>query len=405
MPCERRMRVLLHPCMVAVCLVAGTASAGCNADRSDRAPNKVSSSSGDAQSGGVSAPASVASGPTATTSSNAGSVANGSHIGAAGATGTSGGRPTEAVGQAGAVESLAGSGGIVAVAGTGGAAGLVAGASAAAAGGGAATVTCPMPVLKAGDTTKMISVGSMMRSYILHVPSGYSGDHSVPLIVDFHPLGGSGEQERQGSPYPSVVDAEGVVMAFPSGMSGPSGGAWNVGPCCVANVDDVAFARALVTDVSKQACIDSKRIYAVGFSMGGGMSHYLACHAADIFAAVAPAAFDLLEENIGDCMPARPISVIAFRGDADPIVPYAGGPSSVVQGMPVTFLGAMKTFEKWADLNHCSDTATAPDANNCQMHSSCSGGIELMLCTKKGGGHEPGNANVAWPFLKRHTLP
>ena len=61
----------------------------------------------------------------------------------------------------------------------------------------------------------------------------------------------------------------------------------------MANVDDVAFARALVAQVSTTACIDPKRVYATGFSMGGGMAHYLACHAADVFAAVAPASFDL----------------------------------------------------------------------------------------------------------------
>jgi polyhydroxybutyrate depolymerase len=200
----------------------------------------------------------------------------------------------------------------------------------------------------------MIQVGGMTRSYILHVPTKYDGSQPVPLVVDFHPLGGSGSSERMGSPYPAQTDAEGVVMAFPTGLSGPSGGAWNVGPCCVANADDVAFARALVADVEQSACIDPKRVYAVGFSMGGGMSHYIACHAADVFAAVAPAAFDLLEENVGDCKPPRPISVISFRGSSDPIVPYAGGPSSVVAGMPVTFLGAVGTFQKWAELNQCT---------------------------------------------------
>ena len=45
------------------------------------------------------------------------------------------------------------------------------------------------------------------------------------------------------------------------------------------------------------ACVDPKRVYAAGFSMGGGMAHYLACHAADVFAAVAPSAFDLLRRE------------------------------------------------------------------------------------------------------------
>jgi polyhydroxybutyrate depolymerase len=248
-------------------------------------------------------------------------------------------------------------------------------------------------------------VGSASRSYVLHVPSAYDGSKAVPLIVDFHPLGGSGPSERTGSPYPAQTDPEGVIMAFPSGLSGPSGGAWNVGPCCVKNADDVAFAKALVSEVEKTACIDPKRVYAVGFSMGGGMSHYIACHAADVFAAVAPAAFDLLQENVDGCTPTRPITVVSFRSTGDPVVPYAGGYSALVQGMPVTFLGAKGTFQKWAQINQCPGSASAEDSNGCASYSGCQGGVDVMLCTKQGGGHDPGNASVGWPILKKHLLP
>jgi len=271
--------------------------------------------------------------------------------------------------------------------------------------GGGAPVTCPATALSAGNTDKTIQVGGDSRSYVLHVPAAYDGKKAVPLIIDFHPLGGSGPSERMGSPYPAQVDAEGVIMAFPSGKSGPSGGAWNVGPCCVKNTDDVAFAKALVTEIEKVACIDPKRVYAVGFSMGGGMSHYAACHASEVFAAVAPAAFDLLKENVDDCKPTRPITVVSFRGTSDPVVAYAGGPSSAVAGMPVTFLGAKGTFEKWAAMNKCSGAASAEDAQGCSRYSSCQDGVDVVLCTKQGGGHEAGNASIAWPILKKHTLP
>lgn len=290
--------------------------------------------------------------------------------------------------------------------GAGGAAGSTAGSPNAGTGGGnSEPVTCPTSVLPAGDTNETLEVGGTSRDYVLHVPAAYGGDKAAPLIIDFHPLGGSGSGQRSGSRYPAQTDADGVIMAFPSGKSGPSGGAWNVGPCCVANVDDVAFAKALVTEISKSACIDPKRVYAVGFSMGGGMSHYLACHAADVFAAVAPAAFDLLEENVDDCQPARPLSVVAFRGTSDPVVPYAGGYSAVVSGMPVTFLGAKATFEKWAALNECTGAASAEDAKGCSTYSSCKAGVEVTLCTAQGGQHAQGDASVAWPILKKHQLP
>lgn len=313
----------------------------------------------------------------------------------------------------GGMPSAAGAGGSPAVGGmsnggmsaAGTSSGAGAGGMAGSGSGGSTSMMCPATVLAAGNSDKTIQVGGDSRSYVLHVPAAYDGKKAVPLIIDFHGLGGSGQNERTGSPYPAQVDAEGVVMAFPSGKSGPSGPAWNVGPCCVKNTDDVAFAKALVSEIEKVACIDPKRVYAVGFSMGGGMSHYLACHASDIFAAVAPAAFDLLKENVDDCKPTRPLSVVSFRGTSDPIVPYAGGASSVVAGMPITFLGAKATFEKWAAINKCSGAASAEDAQGCSRYSGCQDGVDVALCTKQGGSHEAGNASIAWPILKKHTLP
>ena len=258
-------------------------------------------------------------------------------------------------------------------------------------------------MLKSGDSNMSVMVGSTSRTYILHVPTAYKGTSPVPLVVDFHPLGGSGSSEES-SPYKGQTDPEGVVTAYPNGLSGPSGAAWNVGPCCVANVDDVAFARALVAQVETKACIDTKRVYAVGFSMGGGMSHYVACHAADLFAAVAPASFDLLKENETGCTPPRPIAEISFRSSNDTVVPYAGGLSSLVSGMPVNFLGAVGTFQKWASINGCTGSPTAADSNACQYYNTCMAGVKVGLCTMTAG-HAPGKAEIGWPFLKQFTLP
>jgi polyhydroxybutyrate depolymerase len=263
---------------------------------------------------------------------------------------------------------------------------------------------CPSPVLEPGDSTQTLLVDGTRRGYILHVPPAYAGLTPVPLVVDFHGLGESGSSERSSSPYPAALDPEGVVMAFPEGLRGPAGQGWNVGPCCVADVDDVAFSRALVAHVEELACIDPRRVYAVGVLTGGGMAHYLGCHAADLFAAVSPAAFDLLEENVEGCVPARPITVVSFRGTADTRVPYEGGPSSLVPGMPVTFLGAQGTFETWAEIDGCTGPASAADANGCAAYSGCEDGAEVILCTEQGGREGPGDPSISWPVLQRHTL-
>jgi polyhydroxybutyrate depolymerase len=142
--------------------------------------------------------------------------------------------------------------------------------------------TCaPTASLAPGETTRSIQVAGTARSYILHVPPSYAGVAPVPLVIDFHPLLGDGATQRNGSGYRALSDQEGFIVAWPNGIDR----AWNVGPCCTTSrtVDDVAFARAMVTEIESLGCVDPKRVYAAGYLMGGGMSHYLACHAADVF--------------------------------------------------------------------------------------------------------------------------
>jgi len=84
-------------------------------------------------------------------------------------------------------------------------------------------------VLASGDTTKKITVGTLSREYILHVPSAYKGTSATPLVIDFHPIGGSDTSWRAGSPYPALVDKEGVITVYPNGQPSPNlGNAWNV---------------------------------------------------------------------------------------------------------------------------------------------------------------------------------
>ena len=259
-------------------------------------------------------------------------------------------------------------------------------------------------MLPPGDKTTTSQVDGVARTFLLHVPASYTGKTPVPLVLDFHGLGSSGASQQSLSGYKALSDQEGFIVAWPNGLDN----AWNIGPCCTQSrsVDDLGFARAIVADIRGRACVDPKRIYADGYSMGGGMSFHLACNAADIFAAVAPSAFDLLAAEEQPCKPARPISVIAFRGTSDPIVPHGGGASMPPNGLKVTihFQGAEATFKTWSQLNGCSGAPTA-GAAGCQTYTECKEGTEVTLCTKQSGGHEPGDAKQGWAFMKRHAMP
>ena len=264
--------------------------------------------------------------------------------------------------------------------------------------------TCPASsTLKPGNTTIQIQNAGVMRSYILHVPSSYKGDKAVPLVLYFHPLLTDAATAQRSSGFTALSDKEGFIVAYPDGQESA---AWNVGPCCTQSreVDDKGFARAVVKDLQSKLCVDSKRVYAAGFSMGAGMAHYLGCEAADVFAAIATGSFDLFKENT--CKPARPISVISFRSMSDAIVPYEGG---VKQSAPNgfqgvhTFLGAEGTFAKWSELDMCTDTPV-DEGGGCKTHKACAQGVEVTLCTV-GGGHTWPDAEKSWKTISRFTMP
>ena len=265
-------------------------------------------------------------------------------------------------------------------------------------------VNCAGKTAKSGkdETVKLTVKGSSgQRSFIMHVPSTYKGDTPVPLVIDYHPIGGSSEGQMNGTTYKSLTDKEGVISLYPQGTTKTMGPGWNVGPCC-SNDDDLEFTREMIKYVKEKACIDPQRIYATGFSMGGGMSNHVACMMSDVFAAVAPAAMDLNKTNSAQCTKARPISVINFRGTADNVCRYQGGDSGFNDGL--NFLGAEGTFRYWAEANGCTGSPTK-NKDNCDEYSNCKDGVKVVLCTKQNGGHEQGNGSIGWPFLKQFTLP
>jgi poly(hydroxyalkanoate) depolymerase family esterase len=235
------------------------------------------------------------------------------------------------------------------------------------------------------------------------VPSTYPTNKRVPLVLRFHGLGGSGSSEISSTGYRSIADQEGFILVAPTGAAGSAGAAWNVGTCCTSDrsVDDVAFAKAIVEDVKKIANIDTSRIYATGFSMGGGMTHYLACHASDVFAAFAPEAFDLLKENVNQCKPGRAVPLLSQRASNDSLVKYAGG-EDCLTGVCINFLGAVATNTVWKEKNTC--TAQTTTQGQCVINTQCTNGVEVGLCTNTGG-HAPASASTGWSFLKKFTLP
>jgi polyhydroxybutyrate depolymerase len=271
---------------------------------------------------------------------------------------------------------------------------------------GSAAEPCPKPSsYMKGNNRMMLEHQGRMRRYVVYVPSSLDPMVRSPLVLDFHGNTSSAAQEQNGSGWQQKADKEKFIAVFPDGV----GSAWNVGNCCgqALNemVDDVGFAKAIVAEVSAQACIDSKRVFATGISNGAGLSHRLACEAADVFAAIAAASADLVTDP---CKPARPISELSVRGEADTLVAYAGGNTGSTGWYSP---GAKGTLELWKKIDEC----TGPIEKRreyCETYTMCKAGVEVTLCSLPNTGHILYNNSlgfnvpeVAWEMFVKQPMP
>jgi polyhydroxybutyrate depolymerase len=281
--------------------------------------------------------------------------------------------------------------------------------------GGAADGAAPAPPtctdktgLKPGDTEEMLMHDGMMRRYMLHVPASYDGTKGVPLVIDMHGWGGSAPNQAMISGWKEKGQKEGFIVVHP--YSGTSDASWNgLDICCgqamQMKLDDVGLMKAIAMTLMDSGCIDSKRIYGTGLSNGGAMSFALACDAADVFAATAPAS---MGGGAHKCMPARPISVIMFRGKSDNTVPYGG-----VNAAGYNLTGAEADFAEFKGINGCTGEPMMTHDGLCKTYYPCKAGTEVTLCSPASDHvlYSPAAMqgiavpDVAWEAFKRQWLP
>jgi polyhydroxybutyrate depolymerase len=91
-----------------------------------------------------------------------------------------------------------------------------------------------------------------------------------------------------------------------------------------STVDDVAYIRALVTQLQITYRTSSEKTFATGMSNGGDMSFLLACTSSDLFRAVAPIAGVMMKETLESCNPLRPIPIFEIHGTEDQVSLFEG---------------------------------------------------------------------------------
>ncbi len=174
----------------------------------------------------------------------------------------------------------------------------------------------------------VVVVGGRIRSYLLHLPPGWSPLDPAPLVVGLHGGSNSASTFAWTSHLDDAVASRGWITVYPDGVRVDGGSAtWNAGTCCAPattlGVDDVAFVDALLDQVSTLVAVDPRRIFIVGHSNGGMLAYRLACELPGRIAAIGVVAAAI--DDTRPCTPRHPMSLVAVHGRRDENVPLAGG--------------------------------------------------------------------------------
>lgn len=269
-----------------------------------------------------------------------------------------------------------------------------------------------------------LTFGDDEREYQLSLPAGYDGTTATPVILNLHGLTSTIEEQELVSNLPEAGGARGYAVVTPEalpatlpipGLEGTN--FWNIvplftpptepgsdSPGTTATIegagDDLGFLNAVLDDVEGLICVDTTREFVTGISNGAGMTMALVCTSNDRFAAAAPVA----GANMGTVCPAtNPTSIIAFHGDADPLVPYEGGD---MFGYPLGLASVEDRVTSAAELAGCepTPTETAPSDDSRRLVWSCPDDYGVELYTIIGGGHTwPGVTTYADPTGSRPT--
>lgn len=159
------------------------------------------------------------------------------------------------------------------------------------------------------------------REYILYIPAAYDGSTEVPLLLNFHGFSMTKEAQMAESDMRALAEANNFILVYPEGKPLILGALprWNANQ----SSEDLGFVESLISKLSLEHKIDTKRVYAVGYSNGAMLSYALACYNDNLIAAVAAMSGTQLNVSSG-CAPSHPTSVISIHSTTDNILPYAG---------------------------------------------------------------------------------
>ncbi|WP_181347875.1 PHB depolymerase family esterase [Thalassobacillus sp. CUG 92003] len=180
--------------------------------------------------------------------------------------------------------------------------------------------------------TQTLATKDGQRTFYYACPDDVTRGERLPLVFCFHGAGSSAKEHMAMTRFHHKVEEENIIVVFPEAIQLDAqkrmSKQWNEGraknPVFQHGIDDEQFVMDMIDFFKDTINVDDKRIFVTGFSNGSAFSLKLALRYQDVFAGVGGVAGPVVKDSAERTNWRRPMPLIFFMGEKDPVVPYDG---------------------------------------------------------------------------------
>lgn len=200
--------------------------------------------------------------------------------------------------------------------------------------------------------------------YMVRTPSNYEATSAHPLLMVYAPAGMNRWTSERFTRLTTTATGAGFVVVYADHKQ--------------LNIPTVEQLGKIPKLVSKEWCIDEKKMFATGHSDGGTAALALAVleNTKKIPAAIAPSAAGWTGKDLEAFQCREPTPVMIMHGKNDTLFPGWG----------------KQTSTWWAGCNRCEVTKTKVVEGGCRAYQGCASGGATLYCEGVGGHRD-------WPDL------
>jgi polyhydroxybutyrate depolymerase len=219
----------------------------------------------------------------------------------------------------------------------------------------------------------------------------------MPLLIALHGSGGTPGGFESYTGFDRLADKLGFVAVY---LDSPQP-LWK-------DPSNIGYIGSIISQLEASDNIDPRRVYVVGFSLGGYAAFRSGCELSSRVAAIAVVSQAMAPESRKPCRISRPVSELTIAGSNDlfPIHQTSG-----------SYISADQTAAAWRSLNGCSSQSQTSQVGPTSQTtwSQCDDGSSVAQYVVNGGVHVwPGSPGVPgadaqydatqaiWDFLSRH---